>query len=404
MAANAPSPDATAAYVRLHRLDVITNCLAEVVRDAEDDQTRKRGTASSSGGRGATGPSATSETTLLLQLLHASLTAPASSTGGSGSSGAASKASAKAAPAPPTAPTTSTTTGGESGAGHAAVSSPCSPLESAWPAEAAFATREAALKAEVCRCLALRCARALTGVGLVDTHGGHLRWCDVAPHNERLGVALFLDAFACWRLVVAPLLLRLSLGASSKPHAADAKDVADSSEGADRLFRCLVAGPATGCSDGAGTAASAGAYDVASYWCFAVLRGFCQDFPEGVWASVLRIAQAAAVADARDAAGGAVPLDSETLLLRSCLAHLPCALRTGTAQPAGALPSAAAVAAARSSAAPWVWAEVEALHQASEQPDVRDSADAALSALLRADAYWAAFTEPYTFMLAQHFA
>ncbi|CAG9582708.1 hypothetical protein LMJF_35_3530 [Leishmania major strain Friedlin] len=280
-----------------------------------------------------------------------------------------------------------------------------------WPVDAAFATREDAVKADVCRCIALHFERSLTGIGLVESLGGRLRWAHVASDrdggSERLGVALTLDVFRCWKQVVVPLLQRIS-DRASRGWPAGAATV-------DALFDCLVKGPAAAAapsSDASSPSASALTCEEAAYWCFALLRGYCQDFPETVWASILRAAQDAAVQQWSSSAVGLPPLPGEALLVRSFIAHLSCSeVDAACATSATALEQpkyddivvahmSAAVAAARARAESWVWDEIELLQRTSADATVLDSS---LSALLRADGYWAVLMQPYTAMFAQYY-
>ncbi|KAG5492232.1 hypothetical protein GH5_01142 [Leishmania sp. Ghana 2012 LV757] len=394
---------ATAAYVRRHHLDLITRSVAQALCDMEEDQLRHP-PLSKTGGPAPPGATTGSvDTTLPLQLLLSSfiILSPSPSPRG------VSKSSSKATSSLPLAQDAA----GDQGSGVAASPSADSDMRDCfWPLNAAFATKEDAAKAKVCRCIALHCERFLTGLGLVESFGGHLRWAHVAPGsdggNERLGVALALDVFRCWQQVVIPLLQRFG-GSASKGLAAGTANVG-------ALFDCLVKGPAVSATNPAASSPSALGLvcEEAAYWCFALLRGYCQDFPEAVWASILRAAQDAALQQGGSGAAVLPPLTSEALLLRSFIAHLSCSeagAACDTSAAALAPPKyndiivfhmSAAVTAARVRAEAWVWAEVELLQQASADAAVLDSS---LSALLCADAYWAVLMQPYTAMLAQYF-
>ncbi|KAG5467484.1 hypothetical protein CUR178_01127 [Leishmania enriettii] len=395
---------ATAAYVCRHHLDSITRSVTQAICDMEEDQLRHPWLSKTGDPAPPEAMTGSVDTTLPLQLLLSSfiILSPSPSPRG------ASKSSSKATSSSPLAQDAAE----EQGLGVAESPSAYTNMRDCfWPLNATFATKEDAAKAKVCRCIALHCERSLTGLGLVESFGGRLRWAHVAPGsdggNERLGVALALDVFRCWQQVVIPLLQRFA-GSASKGLAAGTANV-------DALFDCLVKGPAVSATPNS-AASSPSALTIvceeAAYWCFALLSGYCQDFPEAVWASILRAAQDAAVQQGGNSAAALPPLTSEALLLRSFIAHLSCSeagAACGTPAAALAPPKyndiivfhmSAAVAAARARAEAWVWAEVELLQQASADAAVLDSS---LSALLCADAYWAVRMQPYTAMLAQYF-
>ncbi|KPA86408.1 hypothetical protein ABB37_00586 [Leptomonas pyrrhocoris] len=274
-----------------------------------------------------------------------------------------------------------------------------------WPAAAAFTTKDAALKAEVCRCFAQQCERLHSGLGLVDSSGSSLRWSDLCPASgghERVGVALVFDVFRCWRQVVVPLLRTTGdLAMSSDAPAQDTPDV---------LFEAMLAPSSQQLPESAAA--------VCSCWCYTLLQGYCQDFPEELWASIVSAGQCAAAAQQRLWRGAACvdsgevglpSLTCETLLLRSFMAHLACpAVESFDASPTSSLPSvmttahvSAAVTAAKQRSPAWAWAEVEEMREALCQGGT-SADDAALSALLCADGYWAAFLLPYIAMYAQY--
>ncbi|KAK7201252.1 hypothetical protein NESM_000186800 [Novymonas esmeraldas] len=282
--------------------------------------------------------------------------------------------------------------------------------DSVWPVDAAFAAREDAVRAELCRCVSRYCERAHTGRGLVASFGGRLSWSRVTTGgddvvDERVGVALALDVVRCWRQVAVPLLERMRAGLRTT-------DVADGSHPGEALFDCLVkrGSPHDESSVDASCKAQVATYELARYWCFALLCGYCHDVPETLWASMLCAAQTAAALEdaAQDGGNGAedAPLSSETLLLRSFIAHLSCP----AVEPAYAAATAAAVevhsrtavAAARARAEPRSWEEVELLHQTAATATAAP-VDSLLAALLRSEAYWAIMAQPYTAMLAQHY-
>ncbi|TPP47978.1 hypothetical protein CGC20_14960 [Leishmania donovani] len=322
---------------------------------------------------------ASADTTLLLQVLLSSFINPSSSASYGGVSKISSKAVSHSLLAQDAA-------GDESAAAAARPPTASDLNDCLWPVDAAFATKEDAVKADVCRCIALHCERSLTGIGLVESLGSRLRWAHVASDrdggSERLGVALALDVFRCWKQVVVPLLQRIS-DRASRGLAAGAVTV-------DALFDCLEA----------------------AYWCFALLRGYCQDFPETVWASILRAAQDAAAQQWSSNTVGLPPLHGEALLVRSFIAHLSCSesgVACVTSVTALEQPKyddivvshmSAAVAAARARAESWAWDEVELLQRTSADATVLDSL---LPALLRADGYWAVLMQPYTAMFAQYY-
>lgn len=263
-----------------------------------------------------------------------------------------------------------------------------------WPADMTFATKDAAVKAEVCRCFAQQCERLHSGVGLADSCGPCLRWSQLSPAlggHERLGVAFVFDAFRCWRRVAVPLLVATG-------------DLAVSGDAAALFFTALVAPPPA--ADG--SQADLGA--VCSYWCYTLLQSYCRDVSALLWVSVVQAARNAAAAQrqylasrasSRLAGEGAEllppPLTCETLLLRSFVAHLVCPICEFT--PAFV---SEAVAAARLRSPVWAWAEVEELQKALQDSDCCDDSTT-MSALLCGDGYWAAFFQPYTAMCAQHY-
>ncbi|KAG5466936.1 hypothetical protein LSCM1_01113 [Leishmania martiniquensis] len=389
---------ATAAYVRKHHLGLITRSVAQVLCSMEGDELRRLWHSKTGESALPEAMTALVDITLPLQVLLSSFVSLPSSA----SLGGMSKSSLKATSSLPLAQDAAQ----EEGLTVAASTSAALDMSDCfWPVNAAFANKEDAVKADVCHCLALHCDRFLTGRGLVKSFGGRLRWAHVAPDsdggNERLGVALVLDVFRCWQQVVIPLLQRLSGSAS--------KGAAAGSTNADDLFDFLVKrspAVATPSSTAVGLVR-----EEAAYWCFALLRGYCQDFPESVWASVLRAAQDAAVQQCDNSAGDLPPLTGEALLLRSFIAHLsrsesgaacvtPAAAQ---AQPLcdGIIAShmSAAVAAARTRGESCAWAEVELLQQASADTTALVPS---MSALLCADTYWAMLLEPYAAMLAQY--
>ncbi|KAG5466395.1 hypothetical protein LSCM4_01545 [Leishmania orientalis] len=393
---------ATAAYVRRHHLVSIARSVTLALCDMEEDQLRHPRLPKTGDPAPPEAMTGSVDTTLPLQLLLSSFIILSPSPSPRGVSKSSSKATSSS-------PLAQDAAGDQGSAVAASPSADPDMRDCFWPLNATFATKEDAAKAKVCRCIALHCERSLTGLGLVESFGGRLRWAHVAPGsdggNERLGVALALDVFRCWQQVVIPLLQRCG-GSASKGLAAGTANVG-------ALFDCLVKGPAVSATNSAASSPSALALvcEEAAYWCFALLRGYCQDFPEAVWASILRAAQDAAV---QQGGSGEVlpPLTSEALLFRSFIAHLSCSeagAACGTPATALAPPKyndiiifhmSAAVTAARARAEAWVWAEVELLQQASADAAVLDSS---LSALLCADAYWAVLMQPYTAMLAQYF-
>ncbi|KPI83196.1 hypothetical protein ABL78_7776 [Leptomonas seymouri] len=289
-----------------------------------------------------------------------------------------------------------------------------------WPADVSFTTKDAAAKAEVCRCFAQQCERLHSGLSLIDSCGSSLRWANLCPAlggHERLGVALVFDVFRYWRQVVVPLLR--TTGDLAVPSDAPARD------GAEDLFETMLALPPQ-LPDSVPAAAVHGSRNDAAavclYWCYTVLQGYCRAFPVGLWTSIVCAAQRAAAAQQRSLGhssgkGKGVleppPLTCETLLLRSFMAHLACpamesltvlssspSVTTTVREVANAYAPEAIAAAKRRSPA-WAWAEVEELQEVLSEGGA-SADDSFLSALLCADGYWAAFLQPYTAMYAQY--
>ncbi|CAC9546029.1 hypothetical protein, unknown function [Leishmania infantum JPCM5] len=394
----------TAAYVRHHRLASIMHSVTRVLSDMEEDLLCRPRHCKTGEYVPPEAMTASADTTLLLQVLLSSFINPSSSASYGGVSKISSKAVSHSLLAQDAA-------GDESAAAATRPPTASDLNDCLWPVDAAFATKEDAVKADVCRCIALHCERSLTGIGLVESLGSRLRWAHVASDrdggSERLGVALALDVFRCWKQVVVPLLQRIS-DRASRGLAAGAVTV-------DALFDCLVKGPAAAAapsSDVSSPSASALTCEEAAYWCFALLRGYCQDFPETVWASILRAAQDAAAQQWSSNTVGLPPLHGEALLVRSFIAHLSCSesgVACVTSVTALEQPKyddivvshmSAAVAAARARAESWAWDEVELLQRTSADATVLDSL---LPALLRADGYWAVLMQPYTAMFAQYY-
>lgn len=394
----------TAAYVRHHHLASITHSAARILSDMEGDLLSRPRHCRTGEYAPPEAMTASADATLPLQLLLSFFINPSSSASHGGVSKISSKAVSCSLPAQDAA--------GDESAAAAARPPTASDLDDClWPVDAAFATKEDAVKADVCRYIALHFERSLTGIGLVQSLGGRLRWAHVASDrdggSERLGVALALDVFRCWKKVVVPLLQRISAHAS--------RGLAAGAATVDALFDCLVKGPAAAAapsSDASSPSVAALTCEEAAYWCFALLRGYCQDFPETVWASILRAAQDAAVQQWSSSAVGLPPLPGEALLVRSFIAHLscsetdaPCVTSATALEPPKyddivVSHMSAAVAEARARAESWVWDEVELLQRTSADATVLDSS---LSALLRADGYWAVLMQPYTAMFAQYY-
>ncbi|GET92873.1 hypothetical protein, unknown function [Leishmania tarentolae] len=393
---------ATAAYVRHHHLASITYSVAQVLSGTEEDlmsHPRYCETDDSALPQAMVG---SADTTLLLQLLLSSFMSPSSSANSSGASKVSSKSVSSLL--------SKDATVDESAAAASRPSTCSDGKDCLWPVDAAFSSRKDAVKSDVCRCIAQHFERFLTGIGLVESLGGRLRWAHVASDrsggSERLGVALALDVFRCWKQVVVPLLQRIS-DLASPGLATDAATV-------NALFNCLVNGPAAAApsSDASSPSASSFKYEEAVYWCFVLLRGYCQDFPETVWASILRAAQDAAVQQQCSSAVGLPPLPCEALLLRSFIAHLPCSEAEAVCSTSATRLEqpkyddivvshmSTAVVAARARVESWVLDEVELLQRTSADATVLNSS---LSALLLADVYWAVLTQPYTAMLAQYY-
>ncbi|AIO01965.2 hypothetical protein NXY56_007398 [Leishmania guyanensis] len=394
----------TAVYVRQHYLASTTHSVAQVLCDMEGDLLRHPRQCRTGELAAPEAMRASVDTTLPLQLLLSSFTTTSLSANPGGESKISSKLASSSLPAQDAAGSERAT----AAASQAAASDLSHCLR---PVDAVFASKDDAAKADICRCIALHCERALTGLGLVESWGGRLRWAHVAPDGdgggERLGVALALDAFRCWQRVVLPLLQRIRDPAS--------RGLTADTATAETLFDYLVKRPAAVAvprSDASSPLAPAFTCEEAAYWCFALLRGYCQDFPETVWTSILRAAQDAAAQQSSSNAVCLPPLPGEALLLRSFIAHLACSeTNTACVTSAPALGQAkcgaiiashmsSAVAAARARAEFWVWVEVELLQRTFADTKVSDSS---LSALLCADGYWAVLMQPYTAMLAQYY-
>lgn len=343
------------------------------------------------------------ENTLMLHLLLSSFT-PLSLQGASASSLASASKGAPTrqllSPLSPPSPLEAVKDPAE-----APMSLPAAAAAYAWPSNVSCASREAAVKAEVCRSFAQHCRRLHTGRGLVESCGSRLRWADVSPAaggHERLGVALALDVFRCWRHAVIPLMQ--ATDSSVVPESAG---VADASE---LLFNTLVA------PEGRGTS-----YEICSYWCYTLLQGYCSDVAPQLWASIVGAAQTAAAAQARTWNGGAAPganasdemqeappaapsLTCETLLLRSFLSHLACSpseqiFHMKSDEDVIEDLRSQAVVAAMARSPVWAWSEVEELRTATAHTAGASSNANILCAVLCADGYWAAVLRPYSAMV-----
>lgn len=489
---------ATAAYVQHHELAFLLQTMDKVLRDVEADCGASASVPSSSspptaqvkssstnmhsqesaattssplseneGGsfRAVDGPPAkTLEAALMLQLLLSSFTPLAiTSTAASGQTsrnGLSRQLSSSPPPSPPPLPLTKTTrdaaecnaTNGSALNGGtffpADVAGAATPVTSPtsrvpWPANAFFASKDAAVKAEVCRCFAQQCERLRSGIGLVDACGPGLRWshlCSTQGGHERLGVAFVFDIFRCWRQVVVPLLcttgdLSLTGGAPNTPG-----NAADAAAAAEALFDSLVTSPAPAqvcknqaASDIKARARQERAEAACSYWCLTIVQGYCRDFPAELWRIILRAARCAAAAQNRQqqlkqqcTLSNAVSaenecsetgelshplLTSETLLLRSFLTHLVCTreMCSEAAAMGGDRIVTEALATAKLRSPTWAWAEVSALEAemrrstAGEMSGKAEEEEATLAALLCADSYWAVFLQPYAAMCAQYF-
>jgi hypothetical protein len=463
----------TATYVRHHNLAFVLQAMDKVLRDVEDDlaavatpsppnpvnpkssssptTSQENPTAASSSVREEEEESLSTthsskakvlEASLMLQLLLSSFTPLSSTPSTAAASAHASKGggvrqhSSPPSPVPLLLSNTVKDTKENGGTAVAAIDLSSSSFSASattsppWPADASFATKDSAFKAEVCRCFVQQCEQLHTGLGLVDACGPGLRWshlCLASGGHERLGVAFVFDVLRCWRHVAVPLLLAtgdLVVPGEQEPVR----------EAAELLFDALVTPSASPMQPQNTTSMTATAVRssakkasgeaVCSYWCLTLLQGYCRDFPAGLWVSIVRAAQHAAIAQKRrvpthatcTSAEGNEPqpplLTSETVLLRSFLAHLACPANDAASSPpvnpsAGKVETSVyvstAVAAARLRSPAGIWAEVTEMQTLWSEGGAYPLTDTAtMSALLCADGYWTLFFQPYTSMCAHY--